>query len=168
MRASISKTRPGWPISFQNPAERFPGHHWPKAGRLGLAVLAVAPNGAPGANPDACAARSAVAVLLDLVLGADVVLGEEIHDSIALIALELQPLTHVFVLDDRAVAAVRLLDRLADLLQIELLVEALHRRDALAPVALLYADVDEVLLLAVGFGIGKGVGTANRRTSSTS
>ena len=68
----MSKTRPDWPISFQNPAERFPGHHWPKAGRLGLAVLAVAPNGAPGANPDACAARSAVAVLLDLVLGADV------------------------------------------------------------------------------------------------
>ena len=57
----------------------------------------------------------------------------------------------------------RLLDRLADLLQIELLVEALHRRDALAPVALLYADVDEVLLLAVGFGIGKGVGTAPYR-----
>lgn len=38
----------------------------------------------------------------------------------------------------------------------------LHGRDALAPVALLHADVDEVLLLVVGLSIGKGVGATAR------
>ena len=38
----------------------------------------------------------------------------------------------------------------------------LHGRDALAPVALLHADVDEILLLIVGLRIGKGVGATAR------
>jgi hypothetical protein len=38
----------------------------------------------------------------------------------------------------------------------------LHGRDALAPVALLHADVDEVFLLVVGLSIGKGIGTTAR------
>ena len=38
----------------------------------------------------------------------------------------------------------------------------LHGRDTLAPVALLHADVDEILLLIVGLRIGKGVGATAR------
>ena len=38
----------------------------------------------------------------------------------------------------------------------------LHGCDTLAPVALLHADVDEILLLIVGLRIGKGVGATAR------
>ena len=54
--------------------------------------------------------------------------------------------------------AAHLLDGLDDLLQVQLIIEPLHRRDALAAVALLHTDVDEILLLGVDLSIGKGVG----------
>ena len=67
---------------------------------------------------------------------------------------------HFYLLLDSLLATCCLLDRLDDLLKVELLVEPLHGRDALAAVALLHPDVDEVLLLVVGLSIGKGVGAA--------
>ena len=72
------------------------------------------------------------------------VFGEEIGDGLTLVALQLQHVSHFIVRDHGAVAVVRLLERLEDLLEIELLVEALHRRDALAAIALLHADVDQI------------------------
>lgn len=57
---------------------------------------------------------------------------EELEHVVPLVSLELEHLAHLFVLDNRAVAAMRLLDRFDDLLQIQLRVEALHGRDALA------------------------------------
>jgi len=86
----------------------------------------------------------AVAVLLDFRLVGELVIGEESDHVVTLVALKLEDLSHVFVLDDRAVATMRLLHSLQDLLEIQLVVEALHGSDAFAAVALLHADVDEV------------------------
>lgn len=64
------------------------------------------------------AAGLAVAVLLNLALLGEFVLDEKCHDSVALIALELEHLPHLLVLNDAAVAAVDLLDCLEDLLEV--------------------------------------------------
>lgn len=72
---------------------------------------------------------------------------EERLDRVALVALELEHHPHGVVLDHGAVAALLLLDGLEDFLEVELLVEALDRRDALSPVALLHADMHQVGVL---------------------
>merc|ERR1719198_2920794 len=91
------------------------------------------------------------AMLLDLGGFHNLVLGEELPHGVALVALELEDLAHLLVLDDGAVAALGLLDGLEDLLEVELAVEALHGGDALAPVALLHANVHQASGAAVEF-----------------
>jgi hypothetical protein len=62
----------------------------------------------------------------------------------SLVSAELNDLPNLLVLLDGAVAAEVLLEGLADALDVEVVGKAGHRRDALAPVPLLDADVDLV------------------------
>eukprot|EP00303_Exanthemachrysis_gayraliae_P000001 CAMPEP_0206005624 /NCGR_PEP_ID=MMETSP1464-20131121/4680_1 /ASSEMBLY_ACC=CAM_ASM_001124 /TAXON_ID=119497 /ORGANISM="Exanthemachrysis gayraliae, Strain RCC1523" /LENGTH=325 /DNA_ID=CAMNT_0053379071 /DNA_START=489 /DNA_END=1463 /DNA_ORIENTATION=+ len=103
--------------------------------------------GAPAHAHERIAARALgpwalEAVRLNLVLGRELVLDEELADVLALVALELEHLAHGLVIDDVAIAAVFLLDHFEHLLQVERCIKALHRGDALAAVSLLHADVD--------------------------
>lgn len=61
---------------------------------------------------------------------------EELLNILALIALELDDLTHLGVAHDGAIASELLLDHLEDLLLVELLGETLDSRQGLATVAL--------------------------------
>jgi hypothetical protein len=61
---------------------------------------------------------------------------EELLNILALIALELDDLTHLGVAHDGAIASKLLLDHLEDLLLVELLGETLDSRQGLATVAL--------------------------------
>lgn len=69
-------------------------------------------------------------------------LGEPLANVLALVALQLQHLAVLGVLDDGTVARELLLACPYDLLQVILRREPLHRGQRLAPVPLLYADVD--------------------------
>lgn len=91
-------------------------------------------------RPD-CYAGSLETVHLDRILVADLLLQQERLDSLTLVALELHHLlASLLVLEHRAVATVLLLDRLLDLLQVQLGRQARDSRDTLATVALLDAD----------------------------
>jgi hypothetical protein len=84
---------------------------------------------------------------LDRLLVSDFLLEEEGLDGFALIALELQHLLPRFlVLEHSAVAAMLLLDRLLDLLQVQLRRETRHSRDTLTAVTLLDADMHLALI----------------------
>lgn len=61
---------------------------------------------------------------------------EELLNILALVALELDDLTHLRVAHDGAIASELLLDHLEDLLLVELLGETLDSRQGLATVAL--------------------------------
>jgi hypothetical protein len=63
-------------------------------------------------------------------------IGEEILDVLALVALELDHLSHLGVGDDGAIAGKLLLDHFKDLLLVELLRQTLDRRQRLATIAL--------------------------------
>ena len=63
-------------------------------------------------------------------------IGQELLNILALIALELDDLTHLGVDHDGAIASKLLLDHLDDLLLVELLRETLDSRRALTTVAL--------------------------------
>jgi hypothetical protein len=105
---------------------------------------------------------------------------QELLYILALVALELDHLAHLRVVDDGAIAGELLLDHLEDLLLVELLREPLHRRQCLATIAFcashvslgvermfqsywrveltLDTDVDVVLrLLGVSSGISIGL-----------
>lgn len=73
---------------------------------------------------------------------------EEVGYLDTLITLELDDLTGLLILNERAVASEFLLECLQELLSIVLLGQALQRREGLASVPLLNADVDVVLLRA--------------------
>lgn len=62
--------------------------------------------------------------------------GEELLDILALVALQLNHLAHLAVSDDGAIAGELLLDHLEDLLLIEFLGQALDRGQRLATIAL--------------------------------
>jgi len=85
---------------------------------------------------------------------------EEVLNILALIALELNHLSHLGVNDNGAIASKFLLDDLKDLLLIEFLRETLDSCQSLTTIALLNTDVDVVLRLLdvscifVGFGEG--------------
>jgi len=86
--------------------------------------------------------------------------GEELLNIFALIALELDHLSHLIVDDDGAIASKLLLDDLQDLLLIELLGETLDCRQSLTTISLLDTNVYVILRLLglscifVGFGEG--------------
>ena len=107
-------------------------------------------------------AASAVPVHLDRVRLGELVLDDEFLELLALVALQLDHLPHLLVVDDGAVAVHALLARLEHLLHVDLGVEALDRRDALAPVALLDADVDQVGVLFVNLVFSIDYTIANR------
>lgn len=79
---------------------------------------------------------------LDLVFLDQTGLNQELRGVLALIALELNYLAQLLILDHIAVAAELLLKILQDLLVAELLLQPLHRRQALLPVPLLNADMN--------------------------
>ena len=85
--------------------------------------------------------RRLEAVNLHLLQRADLVVNEEVANLRALVTLELDDLAVALVVRDRTVALEVLLERPQDLLQIEIVLKPLHRRDALSPVPLLDADV---------------------------
>jgi len=77
---------------------------------------------------------------------------EEVLYDIALVALELNHVTSLFIVDDGAVAGKLLLDDLEDLLQIKLGRNAFDGGQGFASIALLDANVDIGLsLLLIGF-----------------
>jgi hypothetical protein len=73
---------------------------------------------------------------LDIKTEAIFLIGEEILDVLALVALELDHLSHLGVGDDGAIAGKLLLDHFEDLLLVELLRQALDRGQRLATIAL--------------------------------
>ena len=66
-------------------------------------------------------------MLLDLGAVDDLILQEKLGDCVALVALELQNLAHVVVINDGAVTAFLLLECLQDLLQVKGLIEPRSR-----------------------------------------
>jgi hypothetical protein len=73
---------------------------------------------------------------LDIKTKALFLVCQEILDILALIALELDHLSHLGVGDDGAIAGELLLDHFEDLLLVELLRQALNRGQCLATIAL--------------------------------
>jgi hypothetical protein len=73
---------------------------------------------------------------LDIKTKALLLVGQEVLDILALIALELDHLSHLGVRDDGAIAGELLLDHFEDLLLVELLRQALDRGQRLATIAL--------------------------------
>jgi hypothetical protein len=73
---------------------------------------------------------------LDIKTQAFLLVGQKVLDILALIALELDHLSHLGVGDDSAIAGKLLLDHFEDLLLVELLRQALDRGQCLATIAL--------------------------------
>ena len=81
---------------------------------------------------------------LELLLGRNIILNQDITDLDAVVALELNNLTKFLVDDDGAVAAKVLLehlDELLDLLRGEIVLKALNSSQGLATVALLQTNI---------------------------
>ena len=83
------------------------------------------------------------AVNLELVVLGDADLLQEHAHIVPLVALQLDDLAVLGVLDHGAVAGEVLLEGAHELLLVELLADALHGRQRLAAIALLDADVDQ-------------------------
>ena len=73
---------------------------------------------------------------LDIKTEAILLVGEEILNILALVALELDHLSHLGVGDNSAIASELLLDHFEDLLLVELLGETLDSSQGLATIAL--------------------------------
>ena len=105
-----------------------------RSGRVDLpAVL-----GAAAPSADKAHQRRLEPVNLDglgIQLEALLLVDEEFLHVLALVALQLDHLAHLRVVDDGAIARELLLDHLEDLLLVELLRQALHRRQGLAAIA---------------------------------
>ena len=78
----------------------------------------------------------------DLVLEAHLLVHEEIFDVCSLVSRELQDLAELDVLVDAPVALEGLLQSLGELLDVQVICQALHCGDTLAPISLLHEDVD--------------------------
>lgn len=75
--------------------------------------------------------------------------GQEIHDLLTLIALELENIAEFFVLVDVAIAAKVLLEGLQDTLQVIFCRDTLYCGDSLTAVTLLTSDMDIVGRLSI-------------------
>lgn len=91
---------------------------------------------------------------LDLALVHDLLIDEELGHGLSLVALQLDDVAELGVLDNGAVAAKLLLEHLQHLLKVDLLRDAGRGRERLAPVALLDADVNIVGFRRRGCGVG--------------
>ena len=80
----------------------------------------------------------------DILLAVDLLVHQEVAHVRALISLQLDDLPQLLVLHDRPVAREAPLPRLQYQLQIQIRRQALHRCDALSPVALLNANMSPV------------------------
>ena len=78
---------------------------------------------------------------LDFLLSADAFLNKELHDTTAVVSLQLDDSAPLLVLVERSVAMPRLLERAQDLLQVEVLWQTLHESQALASRPLLEMQV---------------------------
>lgn len=79
---------------------------------------------------------------LGVDLQASSLVGQEIADDIALVALQLDHLSGLLIADDGAVAGELLLDHLKDLLEVEFGRDSFDGGQCLAAIALLDTDVD--------------------------
>jgi hypothetical protein len=84
---------------------------------------------------------------LGIELKTFLLVGEEILNVLALVALELDYLTHLCVVDDRSIASELLLDHLENLLLVKLLRKTLDSGQGFASIALLDAYMDIILRL---------------------
>jgi len=98
---------------------------------------------------------------LGIQLQAFLLINEKFLHVFALIALQLNHLAHLRVIDDGAIACKLLLDHLEDLLLVKFLGQALDRGQCLATIALLDTDMDVVLgllgLAGISIGLREGV-----------
>jgi len=98
---------------------------------------------------------------LRIELEAIFLVGEEFMHMLALVALELNHLAHLVIVDDGAIAGELLLDHAEDLLAGEFDWKALDRRQGLTTISLLDTDMDVILRLClfrvVLLGFGEGV-----------
>ncbi len=90
----------------------------------------------------------------DLALVHDLFIDEELGDGLSLVALQLDDVAELGVLDNGAVAAKLLLEHLQHLLKVDLLRNARRSRERLASVALLDANVNIVGFRRRGCGVG--------------
>lgn len=100
--------------------------------------------GAPTSTTLAESELFSKAVNLDELLLANLLVGEKLRNVLALIALQLNDLAELGIVDNGAVAAERLLKRPQDLVKVDLLRDAARRRERLAASALLDANVHEI------------------------
>lgn len=80
--------------------------------------------------------------VLGFRLGHDLLLGEPLLHIAALVALQLENLSHFLIGFNTAVAVEHLLHGLANALQIQVMVETLHRGNTFSSVSLLHTNVD--------------------------
>jgi len=86
-----------------------------------------------------------------------VLVGEEIHDLGTMVALELDHLAHILVLNDGAIASIFLLESLQKCLGVIVFRETLDSRQGLATVALLDTDMDVILWLCITNVVGERI-----------
>jgi hypothetical protein len=84
---------------------------------------------------------------LGIKLKTFLLVGEEILDVLALVALELDHLTHLCIVDDCSIAGELLLDHLENLLLVKLLRKTLNGGQSLTTITLLDAYMDVILRL---------------------
>jgi len=98
---------------------------------------------------------------LRIKLEAFLLVNEEFLNILALIALELDHLSHLSVIDDGAIAGKLFLDDLENLLLIEFLRKTLNGGQGFTTIALLNTNVDIVLglfgITSILVGFGEGV-----------
>lgn len=88
---------------------------------------------------------------LDLLLGGDSFLDEELLDLLPVIALQLDDGAPLLVLDSGSIAAPSLLECSLDLLGVKIIWEALDQSKAFSGVSLLESEVDKIM---IGFLVG--------------
>ena len=93
----------------------------------------------------------------DLVVETHLLVDEEVSDVGSLVSRELQDLAQLHVDVDAPVALEGLLQGLRDFLNIQILRQSLHRRDALAPISLLDANVNLGVVTPLLLGSGERV-----------
>lgn len=88
---------------------------------------------------------------LDLLLGGDSFLDEELLDLLSVIALQLDDGAPLLVFDSGSVAAPSLLECSFNLLRVKIVREALDQSKAFSGVSLLESEVDKIMIgLLVG------------------
>jgi len=108
--------------------------------------------------------RGSKSVDLDILFGKRVLahlvasfIGKEVHNLCAMIALKLDHLPHVLILNDGAIASIFLLESFQESFRIVLFGQPLDSRQGLATVALLDANMDVILGLSITNVVGERI-----------